>query len=96
MDLIAANFIVTACENNDVLINNARCEVPRLKENYSGRGMYGDTTTAIKFEGDIGLLAACVIAEIRENNCDEETLDAVQEAFARIKTDWLGRGSVFY
>lgn len=41
-----ANFIIQACENCDTFFEDAE-SMPTIRENYSGRGMYGKETTVI-------------------------------------------------
>ena len=59
-----------------------------LTENYSGRGMYGETCLA--FHGNVNLMEFGVIAG------DVLGLEAAFRLSQRFKTDSLGNGSVVY
>lgn len=63
-----------------------------LREDYSGRGMYGKTTAAVVFDGEQEFYSA--IAEVME--CDIEDRETVANALRNIRTDNMGKGMIFY
>lgn len=62
-----------------------------LRENYSGRGMYGNTTTAIVFDSHNEFLAACVEAALNSDDFDE-FLDEI----SRFSYDSMGLSKIVY
>lgn len=75
-----------------------------LHEDYSGRGMYGKTTTAITCDSMNDLMAAIgecfydmVLEAMRDGNVYDET-NAVEltSVLSNIRQDSLGRGYIFY
>jgi hypothetical protein len=75
-----------------------------LREDYSGRGMYGSKTAAVVFDDNSGLLAAVAYAAGRmaedaaNANEDDETEDYEKfvEELQSLRWDNMGRGIVVY
>lgn len=73
-----------------------------INEDYSGRGMYGRTTTAIEVESsnDIFAILAVFVDESfdidHESNLVEADRYEAMEDIASIKSDSLGRQVIFY
>jgi len=85
MKLKYAQALVQASKDNDLELE--------LYEGYSGRGMYGDRTSAIV--GDFNQLLACVALVSRE--LEEKDLEDFVRSFINIRQDSMGRSSqVFY
>lgn len=85
-----AEFVLSACKNNDLLFTNKGEELPTLKESYQGRFM-GDATTAIVVENLVTVIAAvaCELVELRADWDDQLDLSKL----AGLQTDNLGRSS---
>lgn len=68
-----------------------------LRDDYSGRGMYGKNTYAICCD-DITDLVGAAIEAVIDAMSDDRTDDAweIQRAFERIRSDSMGLGQVFY
>lgn len=62
-----------------------------VRNNYSGRCMYGETTTAVVGTGDL----YSVIADIIED-ADDDSLTELAIALRGLRTDSMGRGQVWY
>jgi hypothetical protein len=68
-----------------------------IREDYSGRGMYGKTTAAIVMEEPAGLVHAFVVAALEaEREGDGDLADDIAKAAKRLRTDQLGRSVVVY
>lgn len=77
-----------------------------VHDDYSGRGMYGETTAALV--GDMGDIMACVaqamrdLVEDRDNCSDDAKLEAMVDPdqfiddLMKIRTDSMGRSVVYY
>jgi len=68
-----------------------------VREDYSGRGMYGDTTTAL-IASDIsdvivGMIQFAVNMKEAE---DDETIDLICKTAEHLRTDQMGLGIVVY
>lgn len=63
-----------------------------VREGYSGRGMYGKTTTGIVFDSEGDFFEA--IGEVME--CDIEDREEVAKAMRNLKTDSMGTGVIYY
>ena len=79
------SITITADEVAQILDCVAWCDV---HENYSGRGMYGET--CLGFAGDIGAIELGVIM------CDVLGLDKALELANRSASDSLGVGTITY
>jgi hypothetical protein len=64
-----------------------------MREDYSGRGMYGASTHAVVFDSFNDFLSA--VGAIMQN-CDEEECNKVGTAMHKVKTDSMGTGIVIY
>ncbi len=64
-----------------------------IYENYSGRGMYGKTTSGIVFDTLQDFIS--VLGDVMINEESEERL-IVGEAISQISTDSMGRGIIIY
>jgi hypothetical protein len=64
-----------------------------IYENYSGRGMYGTTTTGITIENELEF--ALAVAETARNATDEE-YDTLCNELKRLRTDSLGFNIIIY
>lgn len=64
-----------------------------IYEEYSGRGMFGKTTTGVKIENQEDFFN--IIADILEDGDDEER-EEVAKAMRKLKWDSLGLGLIFY
>ena len=80
MDMKTAETIIMYQESGDL----------ELYEDYSGRGMYGETTCGIVFDNIGELLAAVAEAMLNE----PENIDV--HSLARVRIDSMGRGSIIY
>jgi len=68
-----------------------------VREGYSGRGMYGATTTGLVYRSETDLLRA--IALVAGTIAEEQGLDALDlfiEGLAELSTDDLGRQRIIY
>jgi hypothetical protein len=83
-----ADFIIEACQNNDCLFDGE--DMPELRQNYSGRGMFGRETTAIVCENIMTVMAA-IMCELNYS-AEEWTIDFEDIRFLR--TDSMGRDSI--
>ena len=77
-----------------------------VREAYSGRGMFGQTTAALEYDSLGELLGAVAVAGARAaeaanngpdpRNADPFTLDDLAEDLHRVRVDKMGRGWVIY
>jgi hypothetical protein len=75
-----------------------------LHENYSGRGMYGKTTTAITGDSMNDLMAAIgelffeMVLDAKDMGEDYDTTGAkdLKDVLLNLQQDSLGRGYIFY
>lgn len=75
-----------------------------LYEDYSGRGMYGKTTTAIKCDSKDDLMEAIgelffeMILDAKDMGDDYDTTGAkeLKDVLANLRQDSLGLGYIFY
>ncbi len=68
-----------------------------IEENYSGKGMYGKTTTAIIFDSTEEFFKA--IADIMTDtlqDVDYVTADSVAYALKHLKEDSMGKDAIIY
>lgn len=89
MDKRAAKAIVEA----SLMIGSMDIEM----QEYSGRGMYGDKTTGIV--GKIGDLLPCVAlaaADLARQELDDYTVDQFVEDISCLRTDSMGRSTIWY
>jgi hypothetical protein len=105
-----ADFILRACEHNELLFSNQGLELPELREEYQGRGgIFGscdEPSFAIVFDGSIFTLMAAIAIEALELCEDDEpavnssqlenwsVVDLTQ--LAKLNQDSMGRSSVIY
>jgi len=64
-----------------------------VRDDYSGRGMYGEATSAVVASDPSCMFRA--LAEIMENGDDEDRAE-VAEAIRGLRSDSMGRGVVYY
>lgn len=79
MDLKAANIILEYGGEIDV--------------DYSGRGMYGETTAGVIFDSDQDFFAALGAVMINE---DESEREIVGTAIKNLRIDNMGKGLIYY
>lgn len=89
MDKRIAEIIVEACEENDVEAS--------IYEDYSGRGMYGKTTTGVVVSGSACDVLVAVIqsAHLFCHECCESDEDALLN-LRSIRQDNMGRDMIIY
>jgi hypothetical protein len=85
-----ANFIIQACENCDTFFQDED-SMPELREDYSGRGMYGKETTAIVCSDLMAVMAAIAWECYKVNPDDDFDIDL--EAIRHLQTDSIDRSS---
>ena len=73
------------------IINNYCYGDCEIYEDYSGRGMYGRTTTGIKSDSSITSLLADVMEK-----ADEDEREMVADAMRSMRSDNLGLGMIYY
>ena len=97
MNLETAQFVLRACENADTFFADACEDMPSLYENYSGRGMYGETTTGIVCGNPLTVLAA-VIAEaiVMESEEFTKSHNSMMAELSRLRQDNLGKQIIIY
>ena len=81
-----ADFIIQACENCDTFFE----DMPTIRENYSGRGMYGKETTAIVCQNIMPVMAA-IACELNDT-AELWLLDFSK--IRHLKMDSMGRSSI--
>lgn len=64
----------------------------KLFENYSGRGMYGRTTTGIELDGTLVDVLSAIIAHAHMFVCEGEAIFCGE----RLNQDQLGLGHIIY
>jgi tRNA(Ile2) C34 agmatinyltransferase TiaS len=64
-----------------------------IYEDYSGRGMFGETTTAITFDSNLEFYEA--IADVMVNE-EQEQREMVADFLRNIQKDSLGNGIIIY
>lgn len=64
-----------------------------VRENYSGRSMYGETTTAVIFEDehDFFLTLGDILERADKDECEE-----IADAVRHMKTDNMGKQIIYY
>lgn len=67
-----------------------------FRNDYSGRGMFGDECLAFDFDGTDATAIASLIASAREWSNSDEALDEITSALQNARTDSMGRGSIMY
>lgn len=80
-----------------------------LREDYSGRGMHGDTTAAIVCDSfaDLACAAVCLATELTREQTEDDYNDVepdedqitgedIAEALRHLRSDNMGRQMVFY
>jgi len=87
-----AEFILSACQNNEVLFANKGQELPTLKEGYTGRFMR-EETTAIQID-DIATIMAAMLGEVIEG--DTDNLQWSVKDIAELRIDTLGFELIIY
>lgn len=88
-----ADFIIQACENCDTFFE----DMPTIRENYSGRGMYGKETTAIVCSDLMAIMAAIACETVERLGYNNDTEDEAADMFEDIRhlqTDSMGRSSI--
>lgn len=83
MDKDAAKFIVDALEFAG--------ESAEMRDDYSGRGMYGKQTCGIVFDS-IGLLVPAIVDFIKQNGIPHDTLPD----FGVLRTDNMANRTIIY
>lgn len=89
-----ADFIIQACENCASFFEYEE-SMPRIRENYSGRGMYGKKTTAIVCN-DLMTVMAAIACEIETVDMNEYWEDVELSDIRHLQTDSMGLSIVFY
>lgn len=86
MDMELAETIIEAIENEG--------EDAELRSNYSGRGMYRESTHGVITNCTMGKLGAIIIsnAELFFNQNEESSLFVINN----IRFDQMGRGYIYY
>lgn len=79
MDRKTADLIIEAAGEIGVEVE--------LREDYSGRGMYGENTTAIVMDDPMELLLVC----LHIGATHPELVEEIGEDLRRIRTDSMGR-----
>jgi hypothetical protein len=87
-----AEFIVSACENNDVLFSDKGQELPKLKEGYRGK-FTREEATAIQID-DIAPIMAAMFGEAMEGDTDD--LQWTVKDIADLRIDTLGFELILY
>lgn len=64
-----------------------------ILENYSGRNMFGERTTGVIFEDQSEFNLA--IADLLER-CDRDECEVVANAIRYLKTDNMGKQTIYY
>ena len=99
MNLKLAQFIIEACNNADTFFQDEE-SMPTIRENYSGRGMYGKKTTAIVCKSIMPVMAAISVEVVeRLGYCEETGAEALDlgdmlEGIRHFQMDSMGRDSV--
>ncbi len=68
-----------------------------LRENYSGRGMFGKETAGVVFESERDFFHA--LADIIKDGVEDNSADIgelIPEALKRIQTDNMGKNIIYY
>jgi hypothetical protein len=96
-----AQFIIQACENADTFFQDEH-GFPTIRNEYSGRGMFGKKTAAIECQNSMTVMAA-VACEIVErlgysNDTDDEAVDLHEmlEDIRHFQMDSMGHDVVIY
>jgi hypothetical protein len=95
-----ADFILRACEHNDLLFSNQGLELPELREEYQGRGgIFGSCdkpSFAIVFDGSIFTLMAAIAIEAFESGDEYGAVPVDFSQLAKLNQDSMGTSSVIY
>lgn len=70
-----------------------------IRSDYSGRGMYGEATTAVMADNwkHFLLVVAHTVEHLTENDPDDgKTLNDLYDDLEHLKSDSLGLGLIFY
>lgn len=63
-------------------------------DDYSGRGMYGDTTHAVTLDASGVEVLMCVLERVQDGSLTEDDLDDIK--IKRLRSDSMGLGMVIY
>lgn len=87
--------LVNEYEDSSCIWDEDEDEQCRLYEDYSGRGMYGETTAGITGTS-MENLVKCVITAIQEQ--DDAFIELIQQldTIRNLRTDSLGRSIIIY
>lgn len=93
MDLELAETLVQVLEDEGIEAS--------LRESYSGRGMYGETTVGVALEGDAGDLLKAVINNatcfIQEEESSLGLVDFSERfSIGTLRQDSMGLGTIIY
>jgi hypothetical protein len=95
-----ADFILRACEHNELLFSNQGLELPELREEYQGRGgIFGscdEPSFAIVFDGSIFTLMAAIAVEAEGLCEDYESAGVDLTQLAKLNQDSMATSSVIY
>lgn len=70
-----------------------------MREDYSGRGMMGETTAAVEADSFTDVLRAAVDVAgdvVKSPDCYEFNYDDFYKAMKKLRYDQMGRGLIFY
>lgn len=76
-------------------LDNAGIEA-KVREEYSGRGMYGNSTAGVVFDGSLGDVLRAVINYAHEFCIEDEGWPEPKFDCNRIRTDSMGLGTIIY
>ena len=94
-----ANFIIQACQNCNMFFEDKE-SMPRIRENYSGRWMYGKGTTAIVCSDLMAVTAAIAFETLERLGYNNDTEDEAAELadmfedIRHLQTDSMGLSSI--
>jgi hypothetical protein len=95
-----ADFILRACEHNELLFSNQGLELPELREKYQGEsGIFNsrdEPSFAIVFDGSIFPLMAAIAVEAEGLCEDYESAGVDLTQLAKLNQDSMGISSVIY
>jgi len=95
-----ADFILRACEHNELLFSNQGLELPELREEYQGEsGIFNsrdEPSFGIVFNGSIFTLMAAIAIEAEGLCEDYESAGVDLTQLAKLNQGSMGTGTVIY